>query len=125
VSALGKVSRGDTGIVLCTELAAFFAKRDYSHERPRIARFYDGDEAITRAELRNFYSVSPRPQEHEQALPSYFGFERTNFGIIHIRTDGERVLVFTHSGKAGMREAYRFTVAANHAIRFARDVVTG
>ncbi len=28
VSALGKVSRGETGIVLCTELAAFFAMRD-------------------------------------------------------------------------------------------------
>ncbi|MBY3173127.1 MULTISPECIES: hypothetical protein [Rhizobium] len=24
---------------------------------------------------------------------------RTNFGISHIRTDGERVLAFTHSGK--------------------------
>jgi hypothetical protein len=125
VSALGKVSRGETGIVLCTELAAFFAKRDYSHERPKIAKFYNGDEAITRADLRTFYGASPRSQADEQALPSFFGFERTNFGIIHVRTDGERVLVFTHSGKEGMREAYRFTVAANHAIRFAKDVVTG
>jgi hypothetical protein len=61
----------------------------------------------------------------EKALPSYFGFERTNFGIIHVRTDGERVLVFTHSGKKGMREAYRFTVDANHHIKFEADVVTG
>ena len=125
VSALGKVSRGETGIVLCTELAAFFAKRDYSHERPRIAKFYEGDEAITRADLRRFYGDSPRRREDEDALPSFFGFERTNFGIIHIRTDGERVLVFTHSGKEGMREAYRFTVDANHSVRFARDVTTG
>jgi hypothetical protein len=125
VSALGKVSRGDTGIVLCTELAAFFAKRDQSRERPLIAKFYDGDDAITRADLRKFYSTSPRSQEDEKALPSYFGFERTNFGIIHIRTDGERVLVFTHSGKAGMREAYRFTVDASHEIHFAKDVTTG
>jgi len=125
VSALGKVSRGETGIVRCTELAAFFAKRDHSHERPRIAKFYEGDEAITRADLRKFYSANPRSREDEAALPSFFGFERTNFGIIHIRTDGERVLVFTHSGKEGMREAYRFIVDANHAIRFARDVTTG
>ena len=125
VSALGKVSRGETGIVLCTELAAFFAKRDHSHERPRIAKFYEGDEAITRADLRQFYSVNPRRREDEEALPSFFGFERTNFGIIHIRTDGERVLVFTHSGKEGMREAYRFTVDVNHTIRFAKDVTTG
>ena len=125
VSALGKVSRGETGVVLCTELAAFFAKRDHSHERRRIAKFYDGDQAITRAELRKFYSANPRSREDEAALPSFFGFERTNFGIIHIRTDGERVLVFTHSGKEGMREAYRFTVDENHTIRFARDVTTG
>lgn len=125
VSALGKVSRGETGIVLCTELAAFFAKRDHSHERPLIAKFYEGDETITRADLRKFYGSTRRSAEDEKGLPSYFGFERTNFGIIHIRTDGERVLVFTHSGKAGMREAYRFTVDANHKISFAKDVSTG
>ncbi|HJQ68972.1 MAG TPA: MBL fold metallo-hydrolase [Blastocatellia bacterium] len=125
VSALGKVSRGETGIVLCTELAAFFAMRDHSHERRLIAKFYDGDEAITRADLRKFYGSATRSLDDEKALPSYFGFERTNFGIIHIRTDGERVLVFTHSGKEGMREAYRFNVDANHAIRFSKDVTTG
>ena len=124
VSALGKVSRGETGIVLCTELAAFFAVRNQSHERSLIAKFYDGDEVITREDLRKFYSVIPRTADDEKALPSYFGFERTNFGIIHIRTDGERVLVFTHSGKAGMRESYRFTVDENHDITFADDVDT-
>jgi hypothetical protein len=125
VSALGRVSRGKTGIVLCTELAAFFAMRDYSHERAEIAKFYAGDDPISRAELRAFYGAVRRTPEDERALPQYFGFERTNFGIIHVRTDGERVLVFTHSGKAGMREAYRFTVDANHTVRFAKDVVTG
>jgi beta-lactamase superfamily II metal-dependent hydrolase len=125
VSALGRVSRGETGIVLCTELAAFFSMRDYSHERPEIAKFYVGDEAITREQLRAFYKANPRAPEDEKALPSFFAFERTNFGIIHVRTDGERVLVFTHSGKAGLREAYRFTVGSDHSIRFAKDVVVG
>ena len=125
VSALGKVCRGETGIVLCTELAAFFAKRDHSHERKRIADFYVGDEVITRADLREFYGAVLRKAEDEKALPSYFGFERTNFGIIHIRTDGERVLVFTHSGKAGMREAYAFTVDRKHNITFDKDVSSG
>jgi hypothetical protein len=125
VSALGKVSRGDTGLVLCTELVAFFELRDYSHERPRIAKFYDGDLAITREDLRKFYKANPRAPQDERALPSYLGFERTNFGIIHVRTDGERVLVFTHSGKQGLREAYRFTVATNHAVQFAKDVEVG
>jgi hypothetical protein len=125
VSALGKVSRGATGIVLCTELAAFFAVRDHSHQRRLIARFYEGDEPITRADLRKFYGTTRRTIQDEAALPSYFGFERTNFGIIHVRTDGHRVLVFTHSGKEGLREAYRFTVGRNHGIRFAREVVVG
>ena len=125
VSALGKVSRSETGIVLCTELAAFFAMRGNSHQRTKIAGFYDGDGSITRADLRKFYRAVKRLAEEEKALPQYFGFDRTNFGIIHVRTDGERVLVFTHSGREGMREAYRFKVDANHAIEFAKDVTTG
>lgn len=127
VSALGKASRGDTGIVLCTELVAFFTMRADSHQREKIADFYKGDTAstVTRGDLRQFYDESPRTKENSKKLPSYFGFERTNFGIIHVRTDGERVLVFTHSGKKGMREAYRFTVDANHEITFAKDVTTG
>jgi hypothetical protein len=125
VSALGKVSRGETGIILCTELAAFFTKRDYSHERPDIAKFYQGEDLITRADLRKYYGARRRSRDDEKALPSFFGFERTNFGIIHIRTDGQRVLVFTHSGKEGMREAYSFTVGDDHSISFAKDVEVG
>jgi beta-lactamase superfamily II metal-dependent hydrolase len=49
---------------------------------------------------------------------SFFAFERTNFGIAHVRTDGERVLAFTHSGKKGMNEAYRFTVSATGEVKF-------
>jgi hypothetical protein len=45
---------------------------------------------------------------------SYFGFERTSFGIVHVRTDGTRLLVFTHTGKKGLKEAYRFRVNADH-----------
>ena len=85
MGALGKVSRGDTSIVLCTELAAFFELRGPS----------------TTDDGRKF-----------------FGFERTNFGIIQIRTDGSRVLVFTHSGKASMKEAYRFDVDSRHRVKF-------
>ncbi len=127
VSALGKVSRGETGIVLCTELVAFFKMRDYSHTRTQIADLYKtaGVDPLARAALHEFYNVSRRTPEDEKLLPSFFGFERTNFGIIHVRTDGERVLVFTHSGKEGMREAYRFTVGTDHSIRFAKDVSTG
>jgi hypothetical protein len=53
---------------------------------------------------------------------SYFGFERTNFGIVHIRTDGERILVFTHSGKQGMNEAYRLDVDARGKVTMAKSI---
>lgn len=53
----------------------------------------------------------------------FFAFERTNFGIAHIRTDGMRVLAFTHSGKKGMNEAYRFTVDATGKVEFAAEAV--
>ena len=135
VSALGRVSRGETGIVLSTELTAFFAKRDYSHERNEIAKFLKSEDLrnfvnvdeqcrVDIRELRAFFNKKRRSSKEERALESFFGFERTNFGIIHIRTDGERVLVFTHSGKRGMREAYRFTVDSSHQIKFCKDVDT-
>ena len=54
---------------------------------------------------------------------SFFGFERLNYGIAHVRTDGMRVLAFTHSGKEGMNEAYRFTVDATGKIEFAAEAV--
>lgn len=119
------MSRGSTGIVLCTELAAFFSKRDYSHQREQLAKYFAGDEPITREELRKLFGGKLRSAADEKALPSFFAFERTNFGIIHVRTDGERVLVFTHSGKEGMREAYRFSVDPAHGIRFSKSVSTG
>lgn len=94
LSALGKVSRDPFGIIFNTELAAFFKYRGPS--------------------------VDQEPGDKEEA--SYEGFERTNFGIIHVRTNGERVLTFTHSGKKGMNEAYRFTVAADESVTFAKQV---
>ena len=39
-----------------------------------------------------------------------FGFERTAFGVVHCRTDGKRLLVYTDTGKADRKEAYAFSV---------------
>lgn len=95
VSALGRVARTSTGIIFITELAAFFAVRGYATEtHPKTA-----------AENRPF-----------------FAFERANFGVIHIRTDGERVVAFTHSGKRGMNEAYAFTVDAGGEVKMKKKL---
>ncbi|HEY0622620.1 hypothetical protein [Sphingomonas sp.] len=91
MAALGKASRTTPAVIFCTELAAFFKMRGESTDHA--------------------------PGTGERAR--YFGFERTNYGIIHIRTDGERVLAFTHSGERGTNEAYRFAVSANGDIAFA------
>jgi hypothetical protein len=123
MAALGKASRIDTAIILCTELVAFFEKRDYSHMRSHISDYYKNhqQESFTKQDLTSFY----KDQKHGSEDPrSFYAFERTNFGIIHVRTDGERVLVFTHSGKDGMREAYSFTVDGKHQVSFNKTVVT-
>jgi beta-lactamase superfamily II metal-dependent hydrolase len=99
VGALGRVARGSTSVVLCTELAAFFEYRGLSWL----------DKSLVES------PADKRPFE---------GFSRRSFGLVQIRTDGERVLVFTHSGKENVHEAYRFTVDEKHKIRFADDVTT-
>ena len=73
-------------------------------------------------ELAAFFEMRGMSQTLDAKQTRYFGFERTNFGIIHIRTDGERVLVFTHSGKEGMNEAYSLTVDDKHQVKLAKTV---
>ena len=111
MAALGKVMRLDTGLILSTELAAFFNIRDYSHQRKTLSKFFRDreTETFTGKEVANFFAGKTDPGDPDD----FYAFERTNFGIIHIRTDGERVLVFTHSGKKGVNEAYSFTVKMN------------
>ena len=99
MAALGKVMRLDTGVIFSTELAAFFHKRDFSHRRDTLEEFFDSQEksTFTKEEVRKFFVG----QIDKGDPDAFFAFERTNFGIVHIRTDGERVLAFTHSGKKG------------------------
>jgi hypothetical protein len=126
MSALGKVMRGDTGIIFCTELAAFFATADECLRRKDLAEYFAqrADQQFTGEQLRQLFTGVPRPEDPRGL---FFGFERLNFGIIHLRTDGERVLAFTHSGKKGLNEAYRFSVTradGGRLIAFASEVTT-
>jgi beta-lactamase superfamily II metal-dependent hydrolase len=129
MAALGHVMRGETGIVLCTELAAFFGYRQQAHRREALRAFFaeHAKDAFTRDELVELFrgdgrsSTANEPGEPGAGSkgPDVFeSFERTNFGIIHVRTDGERVLVFTHSGERGLNEAYRFSVSPSHVAEF-------
>ena len=127
MAALGKVMRGPTGVVFVTELAAFFAIMKESYRRVDLAEFFKErkTEKFTGDQLRKMFSGKPKRGKGPPGM--FFGFQRTNFGIIHVRTDGERVLVFTHSGKKGLNEAYRFAVTMNNGkrrIKFAKRVTT-
>jgi hypothetical protein len=73
-------------------------------------------------ELAAFFEMRGMSKTIGRNPETYFGFERTNFGIIHVRTDGKRILVFTHSGKEGMNEAYRLNVDSRHRVNIAKTI---
>ena len=73
-------------------------------------------------ELAAFFAYRGGSRSLDGKHPFFHGFERTNFGIIHIRTDGERILVFTHSGKKGMNEAYRLSVDKKHNVKMTKGI---
>jgi beta-lactamase superfamily II metal-dependent hydrolase len=115
LSALGNSSRTDMSIILSTELAAFFSKKEACYTRDSLANFFKQSSKLnyTSEELRKLFSGVPRPEDPKGM---FYGFERTNFGIIHIRTDGKRILAFTHSGKKGLNEAYSYSVDSEHKV---------
>jgi beta-lactamase superfamily II metal-dependent hydrolase len=53
---------------------------------------------------------------------SFRDYTKTNFGMLHVRTDGERVLTITNSGRPDRQEAYAFTVDAQGSVVFEGDV---
>ena len=96
MAALGRASRPDLAepLIFVTELAAFFQAEGY---------------------------VTPGPPEPDTPDPArrtrpFFAFTRRSFGLVRVRTDGRRLLVYTYSGKDDMKEAYAFKVDAGGAL---------
>lgn len=83
MGTLGKFSRVAEPLIFVTELVAFFQVEGWS-------RSTDDTEAAKRGD--------------------FFGFSRAAYGIVKTRTDGQRLLVYTDSGKADMKEAYAYTL---------------
>jgi len=89
LAMLGQTRRGADPVVFVTNLAAF--------DRWAGRAFYaipDGDGWRPDLERGTFYAR-----------------ERTVFGIIHVRTDGNRLLVVRRGARADRQEAYAYTVA--------------
>ena len=47
----------------------------------------------------------------------FFGFSRTAFGIVKVRTDGQRLLVYTDNGRADLKEAFAYEIDAAGKLR--------
>ncbi len=83
MGALGKWARVDEPLVFVTELVAFFQVEGWS-------RLTDAKKNKKRG--------------------AFFGFSRTAYGIVKMRTDGRRLLVYTDSGNVKMKEAYAYAL---------------
>jgi beta-lactamase superfamily II metal-dependent hydrolase len=86
VGALGRYSRVEEPLIFCTELVAFFRMLGY-------ARLTD--------------------KKKDQEVGEFFAFDRTNFGMVKMRTNGKRLLVYTNSGNVRMKEAYAYKLDKN------------
>jgi beta-lactamase superfamily II metal-dependent hydrolase len=97
VGALSKQGRPsvDEPLIFVTELAAFFKLEGWT--------FND--------ETKLTHTTQRCKQKGE-----FFAFSRAAFGIIKVRTNGERMLVYTYSGKDNMKEAYAFTLESSTKI---------
>lgn len=94
VGSLGKFSREnvDKPLIYVTEMVAFFAK------------------------LGDITTTSKGGKKGSALIHN--AYEKTQFGIVHVRTDGKRVLVATHSGRDDRKESYAFRVDPHGNIQF-------
>ena len=97
VGALGKYSRAtvEKPLVYVTEMVAFMQRLG----------------TIEMREVKNGKAA-------KEATRIVNAYQKTAFGIVHVRTDGERVLVSTHSGRDDMKESYAFRVSKVGDIAF-------
>ena len=90
LGALGKAGRGDDPLIFVTNLAAFdrFVGPAYHAKR------------------------SPEGPVPDTDSGWFYARERTAFGIVHVRTDGERLLVVRRGARPTRYEAYVFQLGA-------------
>jgi beta-lactamase superfamily II metal-dependent hydrolase len=99
VGALGRYSRATVNkpLVFVTEMVAFF-------------RRFPGRNKIT--------SLTKAGKDGKELYEGFNAYMKSSFGIVHVRTDGTRVLVATHSGKEDQKESYVFHVDERGDIEF-------
>ena len=98
VGALGKYSRVEEPLIFVTELVAFFAVEGFVD--PEFHRLAAGKAVIENGEV----------VLNAKAKKRFFAFSRAAFGIVMVRSDGERLLVYTNSGQETLKEAYAYRI---------------
>jgi len=99
MGSLGRHSRLDQPLILVTELVAFFAVKGYvDPERHQM-----DDTGI-------LVMKRGKVVELKKAGSRFFAFERTSYGLVKVRTDGKRLVVYTDSGNVKMKEAYAYSL---------------
>jgi beta-lactamase superfamily II metal-dependent hydrolase len=96
MGALGKHSRVEEPLIFVTELVAFFQME--GTVTPECHVIEDGEVVIKDGKAK----LVKKPGK------KFFAFSRAAFGIVMVRTDGERLLVYTNSGQQTMKEAYAY-----------------
>ena len=99
VGALGKYSRAEEPLIFVTELVAFFAMEGYVDPEFHLLS-KEGKAVIKDNEVAL----------NTKARKRFFAFSRAAFGIVMVRTDGERLLVYTNSGQETLKEAYAYRI---------------
>ncbi len=98
VGALGKYSNPavEKPLIYVTEMVAFFKR-------------------IGTATVQRSNATKKEDKEPFETTNVYI---KEYWGIVHVRTDGKRVLVVTHSGNPSKKESYAFTVDKKGKIAF-------
>lgn len=96
MGALGKYSRLEEPLIFVTELVAFFQVEGFVD--PERHQIKNGEIVVKDGTVVDLKKVKN----------SFFAFSRAAFGIVMIRTDGERLLVYTNSAQADLKEVYAY-----------------
>ncbi|MET0636594.1 MAG: MBL fold metallo-hydrolase [Chitinophagaceae bacterium] len=102
-------------------------QKEYIHPRATLMGALGKHSRINRplvfvTELVAFFKMEGFSKSNKTPSKSYFGFSRSAFGIVHVRTDGKRMLVFTHSGKKNAKEAYAYTIESLNVMPVSDEV---
>jgi hypothetical protein len=72
-------------------------------------------ERVGKASIQRLDATDP---EDKQPFETPNAYIKKTYGIVHVRTDGKRVLVVTHGGNPDNKESYAFNVDKNGKITF-------